>query len=66
MSGNSKIVERLKASFDKVGDANLDTAGDIMAVAGLLKLFLRELPKGLISEDATNSFIRVQEGKPVH
>jgi hypothetical protein len=55
-------VEKLRASFDHHGDANLDEDHDVMAVAGLLKLFLRELPESCIPEHMTKKFVNVQEG----
>ena len=65
VSGNAKIQERLRNSFDRSGDADLDDAGDVMAVAGLLKLFLRELPDCVIPQTLTARFVAVQEGECV-
>ncbi|GFU40363.1 protein FAM13A [Trichonephila clavipes] len=48
ISGNARSVERLKASFDRSGDAPLETEGDVSSAAALLKLFLRELPDPII------------------
>ncbi|XP_076443279.1 protein FAM13A-like [Babylonia areolata] len=62
VSGSARIVEKLKASFNLSGDADLDGENDIMAVAGLLKLFLRELPDSLIPEHLTQEFIAIQTG----
>ena len=56
-------MERLRASYDRTGDADLAESGDVMAVAGLLKLFLRELPDSAIPEAATTKFALVQEGE---
>jgi hypothetical protein len=56
-------VDKLKTSFNVTGDADLDADGDIMAVAGLLKLFLRELPDSVIPEHLTQEFIAIQSGK---
>ena len=63
VNGNARIVERLRVSFDRVGDADLEEADDVMAVAGLLKLFLRELPETVIPERLTRQFVAVQEGR---
>jgi len=41
-------------------EINFDDEVDIMAVAGLLKLFLRELPDSLIPELMVKQFISVQ------
>lgn len=48
ISGNAKLVEKLKQSFDSTGDAPLETEGDLASAAALLKQFLRELPQPLI------------------
>lgn len=48
VSGNARVVEKLKQSFDSVGDAPLESDGDLAAAAALLKQFLRELPQPLI------------------
>lgn len=61
ISGNHKVVESLKATYDKVGEANLEEVGDVMAVAGLLKLFLRELPDPPIPQSMTADFIKVHQ-----
>ena len=63
VNGNARIVEKLKTSFDLHGDANLDEDNDILAVAGLLKLFLREMPDSVIPEHMTRQFLDVQERK---
>lgn len=63
MNGNSRLVENLRLGFDGSGDADIEGAGDVMAVAGLLKLFLRELPSGLVPEALTTKFVLVQEGQ---
>ncbi|XP_070545204.1 protein FAM13A-like isoform X4 [Ptychodera flava] len=61
INGNARVVERLKTSFDKSGDADLEDAGDVMAVAGLLKLFLRELPDAVVPESLHLQFVSTQE-----
>lgn len=61
VSGNSKVVERLRTTFDRNGDAALADAVDVMAVAGLLKLFFRELPETLIPERLTQRFVVAQD-----
>ncbi|EDO47842.1 predicted protein, partial [Nematostella vectensis] len=60
VSGNHKVVESLKATFDRDGDADLEEC-DVMAVAGLLKLFLRELPEPPVPQALTTDFIKVHE-----
>lgn len=61
--GNAKVVEKLKESFEKTGDANLDAIDDVYAVAGLLKLFLRELPESVIPAEMNADFIDCHESK---
>ncbi|KAF7488840.1 Protein FAM13A [Sarcoptes scabiei] len=48
ISGNAKLVDKLKQSFDRYGDAPLESEGDLASAAALLKQFLRELPQPLI------------------
>ncbi|KAI1292272.1 Protein FAM13A [Halotydeus destructor] len=48
VSGNAKLIEKLRQSFDSSGDAPLETDGDVPSAAALLKLFLRELPEPVI------------------
>ena len=63
INGNSRIVERIRASYDRTGEADLTDGGDIMAVAGALKLYLRELPEAIIPEGQTRTFVTTQEGE---
>jgi len=63
INGSQRVVEKLRASFDMRGDAHLEEDGDIMAVAGLLKLFLRELPESAVPEYLTRRFVMTQEGE---
>uniref|UniRef100_K1PJ18 Protein FAM13B n=1 Tax=Magallana gigas TaxID=29159 RepID=K1PJ18_MAGGI len=61
INGSTRIVEKYRTSFDMRGDADLNEEEDLMAVASLLKLFLREIPESLIPENKTQRFIAVQE-----
>ncbi|XP_068710197.1 protein FAM13A-like isoform X2 [Montipora foliosa] len=61
ISGNHKVVESLKASFDRDGEVDLEHVGDVMAVAGLLKLFLRELPEPLVPQNLKADFIQIHK-----
>lgn len=63
INGNARVVERIKTSFDQTGDADLSDAGDIMAVASVLKQFLRDLPDAVVPEHMTRQFVVTQEGK---
>lgn len=62
VSGNVKLVEKLKNSFDTFGDAPLETIGDVPSAAALIKLFLRELPEPVIPTTAHRSFLSVLQG----
>ena len=53
----------MKGSIDKTGDTDLEEAGDVMAVASLLKMFLRELPDPVMTEALHHKFINTQLGK---
>ncbi|XP_065051161.1 protein FAM13B-like isoform X1 [Rhopilema esculentum] len=70
VNGNMKTVEKLKTQFDKNGDADLEETNDVMAVASLLKMFLRELPDSVIPYDMQPSFIKahsqLRENKEQH
>ena len=57
VSGNQKVVEKLKAEFDQRGEADLGKAQDVAAVASVLKQFLRELPVPLIPNELKPQFL---------
>ncbi|XP_041363087.1 protein FAM13A-like isoform X2 [Gigantopelta aegis] len=61
INGNAKTLEKLKYSFDHHGDAEFDEEEDIMAIAGLLKLFLREMADAVIPQNRTKAFLSVYE-----
>ncbi|XP_042148232.1 protein FAM13A isoform X5 [Ixodes scapularis] len=64
VSGNARLVEKLKWSFDHTGDAPLETEGDVAAVAALLKLLFRELPEPLMPSGMHPAFLdAIQEGE---
>jgi hypothetical protein len=62
-NGNAKALDRLRSLYDKTGDADLRTCSDIMTVAALLKVFLRELPDGLIPQKLTAQFVAAQDSE---
>jgi hypothetical protein len=62
-AGNPKVVERLRASFDRTGDADLESAGDVATVAALLKLWLRELPEPVIASRMAAELLDIYESK---
>ena len=48
ISGNVKLIEKLKNTFDSLGDAPLEEIADVPSAAALVKLFFRELPEPVI------------------
>ncbi|XP_065910926.1 protein FAM13A-like isoform X2 [Dysidea avara] len=60
VNGNARTIEKLKASFDKVGDADFCDV-DVAAIGGLLKLFLRDMPVPLITESVASQFVQLHE-----
>ncbi|KAG5463341.1 MAG: hypothetical protein BJ554DRAFT_8458 [Olpidium bornovanus] len=60
-------INELKNRFNTEGDVNLaadeDVYYDVHAVAGLLKLFLRELPVTILTVQLQTQFLHVM-GKP--
>ena len=63
VSGSARTVDKIRVMFDKTGDADLDEIADVIAIASVLKSFLRELPDGAVSEDATQRFVTAQQGR---
>lgn len=57
VSGNARLVDKLKWSFDHTGDAPLEMEGDVAAAAALLKLLFRELPEPLVPPDMHPAFL---------
>ncbi|XP_067944481.1 protein FAM13A-like isoform X2 [Watersipora subatra] len=61
VNGNTRVMEKLRESFEKHGDADLESTEDIYAVAALLKQFLRDLPEAVIPEQLSSQFVKYQE-----
>ncbi|XP_077504253.1 LOW QUALITY PROTEIN: protein FAM13A [Amblyomma americanum] len=57
VSGNARLVEKLRWSFDQSGDAPLEAEGDVAAAAALLKLLFRELPEPLVPMELHQAFL---------
>ncbi|KAK3996451.1 putative GTPase-activating protein [Cladorrhinum sp. PSN332] len=67
LSGSSVTIKQLKERFNTEGDINLitdETFYDIHAVASLLKLYLRELPTTILTNDLRLEFINAMEMGP--
>eukprot|EP00794_Sanderia_malayensis_P016921 gene16921-18627_t len=60
VNANMKTVEKLKTAIDKYGDVDLEETNDVMAVASLLKMFLRELPDSVVPYEMQPGFIKAQ------
>ncbi|KAI9486244.1 MAG: hypothetical protein EXX96DRAFT_36655 [Benjaminiella poitrasii] len=62
LSGSSLQVSQLKQKFCEQGDVDLlreDTTVDVHVVAGLLKLWLRELPVNILTDELLDQFLMV-------
>eukprot|EP01094_Clydonella_sp_ATCC50884_P000560 TRINITY_DN10436_c0_g1_i1.p1 TRINITY_DN10436_c0_g1~~TRINITY_DN10436_c0_g1_i1.p1 ORF type:complete len:478 (+),score=125.25 TRINITY_DN10436_c0_g1_i1:118-1551(+) len=55
-SGSALAIQELKKRFDKGENVDLTAVDDPHAVAGLLKLFFREMPEPLLPFDAYEEF----------
>ncbi|KYQ99745.1 RhoGAP domain-containing protein [Tieghemostelium lacteum] len=62
LSGANSQIKSLKAGFDAGEDVDLEDVEDVHTVAGLLKLYLRELPQPLFPFDTYSSFIEIIKG----
>ncbi|KAG2187111.1 hypothetical protein INT44_004781 [Umbelopsis vinacea] len=61
-SGSTAVVNELREKFDKEGDYNILESGvyyDVHAVAGLLKMWLRELPTEVLTVELHDDFLGV-------
>ncbi|XP_046315188.1 protein FAM13A isoform X3 [Marmota monax] len=59
VNGNVKVVDRLRQQFESGARVELQELGDVCAAASLLKLFLRELPEGVIPSALHPRFIQL-------
>lgn len=57
-----RVVEKIRMQFEQLGDANLEEENDVAAAAGLLRVFLRDLPDTLIPSRLTRHFFSVIQG----
>ncbi|RUS15397.1 hypothetical protein BC937DRAFT_92518 [Endogone sp. FLAS-F59071] len=62
LSGSTAVIRGLKERFNREGDVNLLGSGeyyDVHAIAGLLKMWLRELPTSVLTRDLLMEFLHV-------
>ncbi|ORY07989.1 RhoGAP-domain-containing protein [Basidiobolus meristosporus CBS 931.73] len=62
LSGSSAAIKVLREKFDQDMDVNLLGSGvyyDVHAIAGLLKLYLRELPTSVLTHEMHQDFLHV-------
>ncbi|KAI0225191.1 Rho GTPase activating protein [Massospora cicadina] len=62
LSGSAADIQHLKEKFDSEGDYNLLKSGtryDVHTVAGLLKLYLREMPTYVLTQELQPEFLKV-------
>ncbi|EMR08879.1 hypothetical protein PNEG_02664 [Pneumocystis murina B123] len=60
LSGSNTIIKSLKDKFNAEGDVDLLNSGkcyDVHAIAGLLKLYLRELPTNILTRELHSQFL---------
>ncbi|XP_069086361.1 protein FAM13A isoform X2 [Pleurodeles waltl] len=61
VNGNVKVVEQLRVKYESGEDVDLSADGDVYSAASLLKLFLRELPDGVVTSDLHPKFIHLYQ-----
>jgi len=62
LNGLNSAIKALKAKFNAEGDVDLlkeGSAYDVHVIAGLLKLYLRELPTSVLTKDLHHEFVNV-------
>ncbi|CAH2301360.1 FAM13A isoform X2 [Pelobates cultripes] len=66
VNGNFKVVEQLRHKYESGEQVILADDGDVHSAASLLKMFLREMPDGIISAKIIPKFIQVYNGRHYH
>ncbi|XP_063191131.1 protein FAM13A isoform X3 [Chroicocephalus ridibundus] len=61
VNGSMKIVEQLRLQYERGEEVELVKDGDVYSAASLLKLFLRELPDGIITSALHPRFIQLYQ-----
>lgn len=62
VSGSVRVVEKMRMKIELTGDVDLEEENDVAATAGLLKVFLRDLPDTLIPGRLTQAYLSVANG----
>lgn len=63
VKGSMEMVEQLRLQSERGEEVELVEGGDVHSAASLLKLFLRELPDGIIPSALHARFIQLYQGK---
>ncbi|XP_067413267.1 protein FAM13A isoform X1 [Emydura macquarii macquarii] len=61
VNGNMKMVDQLRLKYERGEEVELAKDADVCSVASLLKLFLRELPDGVITSALHPRFIQLYQ-----
>ncbi|RLW00854.1 hypothetical protein DV515_00008465, partial [Chloebia gouldiae] len=61
VNGSMKMVEQLRLQYERGEEVELVKDGDVYSAASLLKLFLRELPEGIITSALHPRFIQLYQ-----
>ncbi|NWU70533.1 FA13A protein, partial [Pterocles burchelli] len=61
VNGSMKMVEQLRLQYERGEEVELAKDGDVYSAASLLKLFLRELPDGIITSALHPRFIQLYQ-----
>lgn len=56
-------MEELRLQYERGEEVELVKDGDVYSAASLLKLFLRELPDGIITSALQSKLIQLYQGK---
>lgn len=63
VSASVRAVESLKQRLDRGEEVDLEQEAEVCTVASLLKLYLRELPEGLVHSSIHNTLIQLYNGE---
>lgn len=63
VSASVRAVDSLKQRLDRDEEVDLEQEAEVCTVASLLKLYLRELPEGLVHSCIHNTLIQLYNGE---